>query len=42
MVNGTDEWVDPVLDPLLEKAVTVQACLRRLDQPAYSQGCPWW
>ena len=24
LVAGLDEWVDPVLDPLLEKAVTVQ------------------
>ena len=27
LVAGLDEWVDPVLDPLLEKAVSVQVCL---------------
>ena len=29
---GLDEWMDPVLDPLLEKAVTVQVCLPWLVQ----------
>lgn len=32
LVAGLDEWVDPVLDPLLEKAVTVQVCLHWLIQ----------
>ncbi len=30
MVAGLDEWLDPVLDPLLEKAVSVQVHARRL------------